>query len=40
MKHHRYSVWFGTDADYVLFESFFDGLWCEHMRWMIPGSQL
>jgi hypothetical protein len=39
-KYHRYSTWFADDGDYILWESFEDGLWCEHTRWLIPGSQL
>lgn len=39
-KHHRYSIWFGPDGDYVVFESFEDGYWCEHTRLLIPGSQI
>ncbi|WP_283807521.1 hypothetical protein [Bradyrhizobium retamae] len=40
MKHHRYHVLFLPDADYIVFESFEDGYWREHMRFMIPGSQI
>lgn len=37
---HRTDIWFGLDADYVVYTSFVDGRWREHMRWMIPGSQV
>lgn len=42
MNPHVYSLVWGRDGDYVIWESFDErtGVWTEHTRWLIPGTQL
>lgn len=38
---HRAHICYGRDADYIVWESLGNaGIWVEHARLMIPGSQL
>ncbi|MGY3589315.1 hypothetical protein [Bradyrhizobium sp. USDA 4350] len=38
--HHRTELWFGSDGDYVIWQSLQNGQWVTHATWMIPGTQL
>jgi hypothetical protein len=38
---HLYLAHFDDDGDYIVFVSLTPhGEWIEHMRWMIPGTQI
>lgn len=40
MKAHGYMPVWDTDGDYIALVSFENGVWVEHARWLIPGTQL
>ena len=39
---HFYHLTWDMDGDYVILESFNEanGVWTEHTRWLIPGTQI